>query len=129
MSVLAEIAVRRSGLEGVGLPVEGVRLISLPPIVERVFGSRVAAMTLGRTILVRPGLFDRVIAGDEPELLAHELIHVSQWADTGVGPFLSRYLYEYCRLRSLGVGHDAAYRGIGFEYAAYVGAAAIVDEL
>ena len=51
----------------------------------------VAAMTLGRVILLR-----RDHAGDEA-LLAHELVHVRQWRELGVARFLWRYLGAYAR--------------------------------
>jgi hypothetical protein len=67
------------------------------------------AMTLGRTILIRPG------REDDDDLLAHELVHVRQWADLGHLRFLVRYLGAYlanlARLRR----HMAAYRAIPLE--------------
>ena len=67
------------------------------------------AMTVGRTIFVRPGHE----ASDA--LLAHELVHVRQWRQFGWFGFLRRYLGAYLvnlvRLRD----HMAAYRAIPFE--------------
>jgi len=67
------------------------------------------AMTVGRTIYVRPGHE----ASDG--LLAHELVHVRQWQQYGALGFLRRYLGAYLanlvRLRD----HMAAYRAIPFE--------------
>lgn len=70
-----------------------------------------AGMTLGRLILVR--------RDDERSarrvLLAHELVHVAQYAELGMTTFLRRYLREYFgnlwRLRS----HRRAYLAISFE--------------
>lgn len=67
------------------------------------------AMTVGRTIYVRPGHE----ASDT--LLAHELVHVRQWQQYGAFGFLRRYLGAYLanllRLRD----HMDAYRAIPFE--------------
>lgn len=68
-------------------------------------------MTLGRVILVlRDG--DR---SGQRTLLAHELVHVEQYAKLGTARFLWRYVGEYARnlwrLRS----HRQAYRAITFE--------------
>src|SRR4051812_26672359 len=49
----------------------------------------VAAMTLGRLILVRRG--NETAVG----LIGHELVHVQQWREVGAIRFLWRYLGEY----------------------------------
>ena len=68
-------------------------------------------MTLGRLILV---LRDDDRSGRRT-LLAHELVHVEQYAQLGIVRFLRRYLREYFvslwRLRS----HRQAYLAISFE--------------
>ena len=69
----------------------------------------VAAMTLGRVILLR-----RDHAGDTA-LLAHELVHVRQWRELGATRFLWRYLGAYVRGRVAGLGHQAAYEAIPLE--------------
>ncbi len=69
----------------------------------------VAAMTLGRFVLVRRGQEDNV------ELIAHELVHVEQWREYGPARFLARYLAAYVRGRRAGLAHWAAYRAIPFE--------------
>jgi len=69
----------------------------------------VAATTLGRWIVVRA---DRV--GDR-RLLAHELVHVQQWREWGVAPFLVRYLVDYALGRARGWSHRRAYEEIRFE--------------
>jgi hypothetical protein len=49
------------------------------------------AMTLGRLVLLA-----RPVAGDgSSALLAHELVHVRQWAELGVVGFLARYLWGF----------------------------------
>ena len=67
------------------------------------------AMTLGKTIYVRPG------REDDDVLIAHELVHVRQWHELGRIGFLVRYLSSYLvnlvRLRR----HMAAYRAIPLE--------------
>jgi hypothetical protein len=69
----------------------------------------VAAMTLGRVILLR-----RDHAGDEA-LLAHELVHVRQWRELGALRFLWRYLGAYARGRAAGLDHGQAYEAIPLE--------------
>ncbi len=70
-----------------------------------------SGMTLGRLILLRRD--DDRSGGCK--LLAHELVHVQQFAQIGVTRFLSSYLREYLsnlvRLKS----HAQAYRAISFE--------------
>jgi hypothetical protein len=69
----------------------------------------VAAMTLGRWVLVRRG-HER-----DARLLAHELVHVEQWRELGAARFLVRYLGDYARHRAAGLGHRPAYAAIGLE--------------
>jgi hypothetical protein len=69
----------------------------------------VAAMTLGRVILLRRD------HRDDRALLAHELVHVRQWRELGIARFLWRYLGAYGQGRRAGLGHDAAYRAIPLE--------------
>ena len=70
-----------------------------------------AGMTLGRFILV---LRDDERSGRRA-LLAHELVHVEQYAEVGIARFLWRYVGEYFanlwRLRS----HRQAYLAISVE--------------
>jgi hypothetical protein len=81
-----------------------VRIVAFP-----VLPPRASAMTVGSTILVRPAR-----RGDAV-LLAHELVHVRQWAELGRLGFLRRYLTDYgqnlVRLRR----HRAAYLAIPLE--------------
>ena len=69
----------------------------------------VAAMTLGRVILVRQG------HASDTALLAHELVHVRQWRELGALRFLWRYLAAYFRGRAAGLGHQRAYEAIPLE--------------
>jgi hypothetical protein len=69
----------------------------------------VAAMTLGRVVLVRRG-HER-----DRALLAHELVHVRQWRELGVATFLWRYLCAYATCRVRGAGHQDAYESIPLE--------------
>lgn len=74
-----------------------------------------AAMTLGRTILVvRP-----VPNDGSSRLLAHELVHVDQYARRGALRFLVGYATAYLRLVVRLRSHDAAYRAIPAEIEAY----------
>ena len=68
-------------------------------------------MTVGRLILM---LRDDDRSGQRT-LLAHELVHVEQYAELGVVRFLRRYIGEYARnLRQLR-NHRQAYLAISFE--------------
>jgi hypothetical protein len=125
----AAIAAQRSGIDNLDLPLDGVSVVAMPRIVQKILGSRLQAITIVRTVVVDPDVFERVVAGSEPELLAHELIHVAQWEDHGILPFSFTYLRDYLRMRLLGATHDAAYRSIGFEYQAYTGARDITRSL
>jgi hypothetical protein len=107
--------------------VEGVAFRPMPRLLVLMTGSRAAAMTLGPCVFVRPDLFDAVVAGQHAELVAHELIHVRQWRSVGVLGFLGGYVGDYLRLRLLGLGHDDAYRRIGYEWEAYAEAHHIVQ--
>jgi hypothetical protein len=119
VTVPADRAVQRAGLDAAALMVAGVSLRRMPRVMQVVIGRRVRAITLNRRIFISASRFDAVVAGQDPVLLVHELIHVGQWADYGAFFFILRYVSEYLRLRMLGVSHDAAYRGISFEHAAY----------
>jgi hypothetical protein len=79
----------------------------------------IAAMTLGRWILVRRG-HERDAA-----LLAHELVHVEQWRVHGALRFLARYLSDYLRHRAAGLPHWRAYAAIGLEAEARARVAAL----
>ena len=71
----------------------------------------VDGMTFGRLILLRRD-DDR---SGRRILLAHELVHVAQYAELGTARFLGRYLREYaCNLRRLR-SHRLAYEAISFE--------------
>ena len=67
------------------------------------------AMTVGRTIYVRPG------HEQSQSLIAHELVHVRQWQEHGRFGFLRRYLWAYARNLVALRDHMAAYRAIPFE--------------
>jgi len=75
-----------------------------------------SAWTLGRRILVRASQWGR--EGTDL-LVAHELVHVTQWVERGRLSFLASYLGAYLRSRLRGRGHWAAYREIPAEVAAY----------
>jgi hypothetical protein len=99
----------------------------MPAAMLTLMGSRAKAITLGSTVFVHPDVFSDVVEGRRPELVAHELVHVRQWADDGVPVFLLRYFRDYVRLRLIGCSHDIAYRGVGYEWAAYTEARHIVE--
>lgn len=119
MSVPASVAMRRSGLDAGSLDISNVTIRSMPEWMSRVLGSRVAAITLGNTILVAGHMYDDVVSGKQPELLRHELVHVGQWRREGSVGFLLAYVSDYVGNRMIGLSHRVAYRAIGFEAAAY----------
>ncbi len=129
MSVSAAESVALAGLGDAGLVAAGVKLLSMPPLMHTALSGRVAAITIGSCIFITPSRFEAVVAGEDPELLAHELIHVGQWRGQGPGAFLIRYVADYVRMRWRGLGHQDAYQHIGFEWEAYAGARHIVERL
>jgi hypothetical protein len=68
-------------------------------------------MTVGTWIFVRN---DDDASGNRA-LLAHELVHVRQFAEQGRARFLARYVREYLRRRWTGCGHRQAYLDITAE--------------
>lgn len=71
------------------------------------------AMTLGRHVFVRPGLFRRDARGRVTLpgwLVVHEAAHVLQYAERGFAGFLSGYLRGYWRALRAGGRWDAAGR-------------------
>ncbi len=74
-------------------------------------------ITLGSLVIIRKS----ATRGDGfAELLAHEQVHVRQFAELGVGRFLARYLKSYARFRFRGYGHWQAYSRIPLEVEARV---------
>lgn len=82
-----------------------------------------SAWTLGRRVLVRASQWG---VERTDHLVAHELVHVAQWAERGRVAFLASYLGAYLRARARGLGHWAAYREIPAEVEAY-GIEAVVE--
>ncbi len=115
-----------AGLADSGLPYRAAMIAPMPGTLRWAVGNRATAITIGHRIFIQPDRFDDVAGGRAPELLAHELIHVEQWARLGACGFLSRYLGDYARLRLLGLSHHPAYRHIRAEWEAYSGSRDIV---
>lgn len=96
-----------------GLPARVSRRVRVQPVKRLAPGA--GAMTLGRIVFVRRDLVCADGRIRSPELLAHELVHVLQYARLGVAAFLWRYLREYLtglwRLRN----HRRAYLAISLE--------------
>ncbi len=67
------------------------------------------AITFGRFVFVRRG------HEHSTRLIAHELVHVRQYADEGLVRFLLGYVGRYIVLRALGWPHVAAYRRLPAE--------------
>jgi hypothetical protein len=70
------------------------------------------AWTLGDLVIVRER------HASSQHLIAHELEHVRQYHELGLGSFLVRYLLAYAALRLKGYPHVAAYRRIPAEVSA-----------
>lgn len=76
-------------------------------------------ITLGRLVVVRRS------AARTPgysELLAHERVHVRQFAELGWARFLGRYVRSYVHFRLRGYGHNQSYVRIPLEIEARVDA-------
>jgi len=119
VSVPAAAVVRKVGLDTGDLELSGVSVSMMPFWMSRLLRHGVAAITLGDRIYVAPDRYERAISGELPLLLLHELVHVGQWRREGRVAFLVQYFGDYFRNRLIGLEHDAAYRAIGFESAAY----------
>jgi hypothetical protein len=76
--------------------------------------TRASGITLGRQVFIRREHF-----GDDGviplELLAHEVAHVVQFLRDGTVPFLWRYLRDYARGLTRGLGDRSAYLAIPYE--------------
>lgn len=91
-----------------GVPARRAWTVVLPRWLRLLPPPSYAATTLGPLIFLR----DRDV---DPGLLAHEAVHVWQWRRDGAVRFPLRYLGDYLAGRLRGLGHDAAYRAIGYE--------------
>ena len=76
-------------------------------------------ITLGRLVIVRRSATRAV---GYSELLAHERVHVRQFAELGWSRFLVRYVKSYVRFRFRGYGHHQSYVRIPLEIEARVDA-------
>ena len=119
MSAPALDAALRAGLDTGDLDLSTVTIDVMSHTMASLLGSGVAAVTLGDRIFVTQDRYERVIAGELPVLLLHELVHVGQWRREGRIGFLIQYVTDYLRNRIIGLDHKVAYRAIGFEAAAY----------
>ncbi len=114
----ASVAIERAGIELDTSDFEGVAFEIMPPWMHSVVGSRIDGVTIGSRVFLSEDVFDAVVLGERPDIVAHELVHVQQWSE-GAAEFLIRYLAEYLRLRIFGLPHRAAYLGISYEAVAY----------
>lgn len=93
---------------------ESVNLYPASPLIKSLWGEGVRAMTLWRWVLV-----DAEVLGADDERLGmlalHELLHLRQISELGLGRFLWRYLTDYALGRARRLGHQRAYREIGLE--------------
>lgn len=93
---------------------ERVWLRSASPLMMKIWGSGIHAMTIMSWIVVDPAY----LTGDNDRLARvaiHELVHVRQWHDLGVIGFLRVYLGEYVGGRRRGLSHRDAYLAISLE--------------
>ncbi|KAA3635334.1 MAG: DUF4157 domain-containing protein [Armatimonadetes bacterium] len=114
----ASVAIERAGIDVDVSDFEGVAFEIMPRWMRATVGSRIEGMTLGARIFLAEDVFEAVVIGERPDLVAHELVHVAQWRE-GAVTFVLRYLSDYLQLRILGLPHHAAYLGISYEAAAY----------
>jgi hypothetical protein len=68
----------------------------LARIARVVLGTRRVAMVIGRTVHLSGASRQEFLA--EPEWLAHELVHIRQYREHGLLPFLWKYLVESARV-------------------------------
>ena len=96
-------------------PVPDVPVRVAPPFLRRIWGSGTRGMTLPWAIYLSPEAYERALAGNAADLLAHEAVHVEQWSRLGPVRFLTSYLGDYVRGRLVGLPHELAYRNISLE--------------
>lgn len=92
----------------------GVLRAGFPAWLAPVLARGTIAITLGRRIY----LGEQLVRGAESEvasIVAHELVHVRQFARHGTARFAWRYLRDYIRNRRRGMTAFAAYQAIPFE--------------
>ena len=111
---LAE-ALAVNGVEEIKPEYASVKVSVAPALLRRAWSGTVRAMTLPRKVFVSQEWFDRIVAGRAARLLRHESVHVDQWRRHGRVGFLTKYLWDYLRLRASGLPHQEAYRAIPFE--------------
>jgi len=124
----ATVAIERSGLPLSTDAYGDIAFEVMRGALARVVSPHAAAITLGTRVFVTETVFEGLVMGDRPDIVAHELVHVDQWRTDG-WRFFVRYLGAYARVRVLGVPHLAAYRAIPYEAEAFAVAEAFVDEL
>ena len=74
------------------------------------------AVTIGHTIYIpNPNIYQELPANSRAALLAHELTHVKQWDDRGLGGFLKEYFKEYLRTRLQQIDTHDLLQGISLE--------------
>jgi len=84
------------------------------PLMMKLWGSGVSAITFGNWIFVDP----EILRGDKrtlERLVIHELVHVRQWAEFGVFGFLRTYIGDYLGGRWRRLSHRDAYLAISLE--------------
>lgn len=80
--------------------------------------NRAKAITFGKRIFFARGILnDSTLTGIT--LIAHELVHVRQYQETGFLKFLYRYIRDYLQSRIKGKDHNSAYYNVGFEQEAF----------
>lgn len=106
----ADVVASRTGLPDV----TAIDVRPAPSWMERLWGSRASAMTLGSRVFVARSVLagDPVVLG---RLLVHECCHVRQWRQAGALRFVFRYLTDYLRGRVAGLDHRDSYRAIRYE--------------
>ena len=120
-------------IERAGLPLDKNQYIdvSIEPmgvLLAMCVGARAEAITLGRRVFVSAEVFEGMLTGRRPDVVAHELAHADQWREDRLG-FLLRYIGEYLRFRILGAPHDAAYRAISYEVSATAAAQRAIERI
>lgn len=119
----ASVALERAGIDPDmadfdAVALEAIAFEIMPSWMRAVVGSRIGGVTIGTRVFLSEEVFEAVVHGERPDIVAHELVHVHQWSE-GAASFILRYVGEYVRLRMFGLGHHGAYLGISYEDAAY----------
>ncbi len=97
-----------------GVDLERLLIREASSLLEKLVLRSNAAIALPRVVYMHRRWYRRPRA-EVARLVVHEVIHVSQWRQTGTAKFAVIYAFDYVRGRFQRRGHEDAYHGIRYE--------------